>query len=347
MALDLNYEAVVLTSTEGMPEAEWLEWRKKGIGGSDAGAVLGVSPYKTIRDVYCEKIGRVPDVTEEGNWVALEVGKRLEDLVAEIFSRKTGFRVWQEKVMFQHPLYPFMLADIDYFFETPEGEVGILECKTSNVYAKEKWDDDSVPYHYEIQCRHYMAVKNVGLAYCACLFSNSETDFVYRRIERDLDFEEVMIEQEEAFWYENVQAGMEPMLYGDGDLILANLRRYKAQMQLRDEITIESSYGEALEQIWQMKQEKAVIDSSSRKLEQKIKNAYAKFVELLGNSTKGLCVAADGSEYHVTYKPVQRTGINKDNLQKMMLNDNEIYQKYVTTTESRAFQVKKIEHKGA
>ncbi|MGN0133561.1 MAG: YqaJ viral recombinase family protein, partial [Anaerotignum sp.] len=289
----------------------------------------------------------VPDVTEEGNWVALEVGKRLEDLVAEIFSRKTGFRVWQEKVMFQHPLYPFMLADIDYFFETPEGEVGILECKTSNVYGKEKWDDDSVPYHYEIQCRHYMAVKNVGLAYCACLFSNSETDFVYRRIDRDLDFEEVMIEQEEAFWYENVQAGMEPMLYGDGDLILASLRRYKAQMQLRDEITIESSYGEALEQIWQMKQEKAVIDSSSRKLEQKIKNAYAKFAELLGNATKGLCVAADGSEYHVTYKPVQRTGINKDNLQKMMLNDNEVYRKYVTTTESRAFQVKKIEHKGA
>ena len=126
MALDLNYEALVLTSTEGMPEAEWLEWRKKGIGGSDAGAVLGVSPYKTVRDVYCEKIGRVPDVTEEG-----------------------------------------------------------------------------------------------------------------------------------------------------------------------------------------------------------------------------LCVASDGSEYHVTYKPVQRTGINKDNLQKMMLNDNEVYRKYVTTTESRAFQVKKIEHKGA
>ena len=48
----------------------------------------------------------------------MEVGKRLEDLVAAIFAKKTGFRIWQEKVMYRHPLFPFMLADVDYFFET-------------------------------------------------------------------------------------------------------------------------------------------------------------------------------------------------------------------------------------
>ena len=346
MALDLNYEADVLTSTEDMEEAEWLEWRRKGIGGSDVGAVMGISPYKTARDVYFEKIGRTPDLTEEGNWVAMEVGKRLEALVAEIFSRKTGYRVWQEKVMFQHPKYPFMVADIDYFFETPDGVVGVLECKTGNVYGKDKWEDDAVPYHYELQCRHYMSVKNLDIAYCACLFSNSESDFLYRKIDRDLDFEEVMIEQEEDFWTENVIPMKEPALYGNGDLVLASLRRYKASMLFRDEVAIGSDYSEALEQIWQMKNEKAAIDSSSRKLEQKIRNAYAKFAEMLGSATKGLCVAEDGSEYHITYKPVQRISINKDNLQKMMLNDNEVYLKYATTTESRAFQVKKVEGKG-
>lgn len=58
---------------------------------------------------------------------------------------------------------------------------------------------------------------------------------------------------------------------------------------------------EALELIYRMKSEKAAIDSNSRKLEQKIKTAYAKFAEMLGNATKGLCVAADGSEYHISY----------------------------------------------
>ena len=303
MELNLNYTADVLVSTEDMQEETWLQYRRNGIGGSDAAAVIGLSPYKTARDVYFEKLGREPEDNNTSGWVAMEVGKRLEDLVAAIFAKKTGFRIWQEKVMYRHPLFPFMLADVDYFFETSDGTVGILECKTANIHTKEKWENDAVPYHYEVQCRHYMAVKNLDIAYCACLFGNSENDFVFRRIDRDLDFEENLILQEESFWTE---------------------------------------YVEALELIYRMKSEKAAIDSNSRKLEQKIKTAYAKFAEMLGNATKGLCVAADGSEYHISYKPMQRTGITKDNLQKMKLNDSKLYEKYATTTESRVFQVKKI-----
>ena len=346
MALDLNYEATVLVNTDGMEKSEWLEWRRKGIGGSDAGVVLGVSPYKTARDVYFEKLGREPDVEDEGNWVAMEVGNRLEDLVALIFSRKTGYRVWQEKVMYQHPLYPYMVADVDYFFETSDGRIGILECKTGNPYTKVNWENGAVPYHYECQVRHYMSVKNLFHSACACLFGNSIDDFEYRFIDRDLDFEEAMIEQEGAFWYDNVKQCVEPPMSGDGDLILASLRRYKSSMMLRDEITIGSEYSDVLEQIWQMKNEKAAMDSSSRKLEKRIKTAYAKFAELLGNATKGVCIAADGCQYHITYKPVERISINKDNLEKMLLNDKELYQKYATTTESRPFQLKKVECKG-
>ena len=342
MALCMDYEAAVLVETSGMEKSEWLEWRRKGIGGSDAGAIMGVSPYKTVRDVYFEKLGRVPDAEDKVNWVALEVGNRLEDLVALIFSKKTGFRVWQEKGMYQHPLYPFMIADVDYFFEMPDGTIGILECKTGNIYTKENWDNDAVPYHYEMQCRHYMAVKNLNCSYCACLFGNSEDEFVYRFIERDLDMEEAMIEEEGSFWCDHVMKGIEPSLAGDGDLVLASLKRYQIQRNSLDEILIESDYGEALEEIYRLKSEKAMIDSDSRKLEQRIKTAYARFAEMLGNATKGLCVATDGCEYHITYKPVQRTSINKDNLQKMKLNDAELYEKYATTTESRTFQLKKI-----
>lgn len=135
--------------------------------------------YKTQRDVYFEKLGREPEDNNTSGWVAMEVGKRLEDLVAAIFAKKTGFRIWQEKVMYRHPLFPFMLADVDYFFETSDGTVGILECKTANIHTKKKWENDAVPYHYEVQCRHYMAVKNLDIAYCACLFGNSGKCFVF------------------------------------------------------------------------------------------------------------------------------------------------------------------------
>lgn len=53
-------------------------------------------------------------------------GHRLEDLVAEIFSRKTGLKVYPVRKMFRHPLHPFMLADVDFFIDFPDGTKGIL-----------------------------------------------------------------------------------------------------------------------------------------------------------------------------------------------------------------------------
>lgn len=81
-----------------------------------------------------------------------------------------------------------------------------------------------------------------------------------------------------------------------------------------------------------------IPESWSRKSKRRMRNLR----KCLENATKGLCVAVDGSEYHISYKPMQRTGITKDNLQKMKLNDSKLYEKYATTTESRVFQVKKI-----
>ena len=150
----------------------------------------------------------------------------LEPLVAEIFARQTGYRVYQIQKMFRHPLYPFMQADVDYFIETDDGRHGILECKTSHPNNKGKWADDCIPYNYELQCRHYMAVMNLDFVWIACLFSNSEADFVKRYIERDLDLEEDLIQNEQHFWEDCVQAGVEPPYTENGDLVLASLRKH-------------------------------------------------------------------------------------------------------------------------
>ena len=132
MALDLSYKPVEVVSTAGMSESDWLDWRRKGIGGSDSSAVMGCSPFCTARDLYYDKRGIPPAVQEEPNWVTLKVGHLLEPLVAEIFARQTGYRVYQIQTMFRHPLFPFMQADVDYFIETDDCRHGILECKTSH-----------------------------------------------------------------------------------------------------------------------------------------------------------------------------------------------------------------------
>lgn len=81
-----NYTPSVLVDTSNLTRDEWLDWRRKGIGGSDAAAVIGVSPYSTARDLYYEKLNIVTADDNEDNWVQKKIGHLLEDLVAEIFS---------------------------------------------------------------------------------------------------------------------------------------------------------------------------------------------------------------------------------------------------------------------
>ena len=65
------YTPSVLVGTEGLPEKEWLEYRRRGIGGSDAAAILGISPFATARDLYYDKLKIVPFDDSESNWVIL------------------------------------------------------------------------------------------------------------------------------------------------------------------------------------------------------------------------------------------------------------------------------------
>ncbi len=64
------YAPQILVSTEDLPREQWLEYRRKGIGGSDAAAVLGISPFRTGRDLYYDKLNIVTADDAE-NWVAV------------------------------------------------------------------------------------------------------------------------------------------------------------------------------------------------------------------------------------------------------------------------------------
>lgn len=130
-----RHTPLVLVETENLSREEWLDYRRQGIGGSDVAGIMGISPFRTARDIYYDKLNIVAVEEEPGNWVALEMGHLLEDLVAKIFHKKSGLEIYQIKKMFRHPKYPFMLADVDYFVRLPDGTTAILEIKTTNYNA--------------------------------------------------------------------------------------------------------------------------------------------------------------------------------------------------------------------
>jgi len=344
MALDLNYEPEILVpDITVLTEEEWLNWRKKGIGGSDVAAVLGISPWKTRRDLFYEKTGAEPMEEDEGNWVAKEVGHRLEDLVAEIYRRKTGYIVYPIRKIFQHPFFPFMIADVDFFVEKPNGKRGILECKTSSFMNKDKWADDAIPRHYEMQGKHYMSVTNLDFCAFACLFGNSESDFVMREIERDLDEEEMTIMELARFWRDFVMANVEPPYTENGELVLESIRRYqgKADPSL-PEITLSPADVARLEQYLTLKEEKTELDRRSRALEKDLKTVYAPIVDQMGQGCSAVCVSGK-TIYQISYKPSTKTSLRKEDQDKLKLHHPDIFDEYASTSETRTFSVKKIE----
>ncbi|HJC23251.1 MAG TPA: YqaJ viral recombinase family protein [Candidatus Eisenbergiella merdavium] len=342
MSLNLNYKPDSLVDTENLSREEWLRYRRKGIGGSDAAAVMGLSPFCTKRDLYYDKIGiqAVMD-EEEDNWVAKEVGHRLEDLVAEIYAKKTGLKVFPIRKMFFHPLFPFMLADVDFFIGYPDGSMGILECKTTGYHGREKWEHDSVPVNYEYQGRHYMAVMNLNRVVFACLYGNNENDFIIREMERDLEIEENLIQEEEYFWKENVQNKTEPPYTEKPDLVLESIRKHYGPADAdAAAVKLGRSHIMELENYLRLKEEKAKLEKQVKRLDEQMKEACFGIVEEMGVSCKG--IIRDGSrEYVITYNPVYRTGIDKNGLKKLETQHPDIYEDYVKVSESRRFSVMK------
>lgn len=88
-----SYQPRVLVDATNLSREDWLAFRRQGIGGSDTAALLGISPWRTARDLYYDKLGvAAASLDTEDNWVQLEVGTLLEPLVAKIFQKRTGLK---------------------------------------------------------------------------------------------------------------------------------------------------------------------------------------------------------------------------------------------------------------
>jgi len=191
--------------------------RSKYIGGSDIGAILGLSRFRSPLEVWMEKTGKE---VKRFDSLPLRFGSFAEEFVASEYSRATGFDLIHDKSIHIHPDYSFMSAHIDRFvFEhgspTP---TRILECKTANPFASSDWGEagsDEVPLSYLCQSVWYMAITNMNKVDLAVLFGNS--DFRIYEITRDLELESVVLEKANLFWSEHVLKDNPPPAQSEAD----------------------------------------------------------------------------------------------------------------------------------
>jgi len=203
-----------------MTQEEFRNARKTGIGGSDIAAILGLSPWRTAVDVWMDKTGRAPDTepTEAMFW-----GTVLEDVIAKHYADTEQRKVQRIGEMMRHPKHAWMLANIDRAIVTPGsrarfdvgkllGADGILECKTASAYKAGEWgapeDDDAIPTHYAAQAMWYLAI--TGLDWCDVAVLIGGQKYLVKRVERDDDTIQGMIERAEEFWFKHVVGQVAP-----------------------------------------------------------------------------------------------------------------------------------------
>lgn len=203
-----------------MTREEWLALCNTGLGGSDAGTVLGVNPYKTPLQLYLEKRGEL-EAEDISSKEAVHFGNVLEDVVAAEYARRTGQRIERCTTMLRHPQHDWMLGNLDRLVwegdKRPQykGQIRtrkLLECKTalSRFVDKTMWGPDGtdeVPIPYLAQCQHYMAVTDAEQCDLAVMMAGPE--FRIYHIHRDDELIASMIEREGEFW-ERIKTGSAP-----------------------------------------------------------------------------------------------------------------------------------------
>ena len=192
--------------------------RTKYIGGSDIGAILGISKYRTPLEVWMEKTGKETKVQDS---LPLRFGSFAEAFVASEYSKAAGVNLLHDESIYIHPKHPYMSAHIDRFV-LGDGQnsppTKILECKTANPFAQADWGEagsDQVPMSYLAQCVWYMAITGIDKTDLAVLFGNS--DFRIYQIERDLELEKLVLEKAMQFWQNHVLTDIAPAAQTSND----------------------------------------------------------------------------------------------------------------------------------
>jgi putative phage-type endonuclease len=260
----------IAAKTTEMTHDEWLEFRKNGIGGSDAAACCGLDKWKSPIALYLEKIGTIEnDVDSE----AAYFGNVLEDVVAKEFEKRTGKRVRRMNQILQHPEYPFMLANID---RKVVGEDAVLECKTTNEYNKKEWTDDEVPEKYVVQVQHYLAVTGYSKAYFAVLIGGQK--FKWYEMPRDEELIKDITEMEKEFW-KCVETRTPPEIDGTESSKKVLDIIFPPDDTKPEKKELEGDTGMLLDDYEDIKEQISQLEEQKQEIENKLKNRLGEYEE--------------------------------------------------------------------
>ncbi|MGH7260161.1 MAG: YqaJ viral recombinase family protein [Nitrospiraceae bacterium] len=306
-----------------MNQLELIAARRKGIGGSDAGIIAGVSSFKSPLQLFYEKRGEVPDTLNDDLAEAREWGRALEGPIAKKLAAMRRVQLYRFKRTIKHPRWKYLIAHPDRGVRAvDERGDGIAEIKNAFVTKKKEWDQNGIPDQYYLQVQHYMAVTRRRWALFGVLFGGSEFQaFEIRRDERIIT---LLLQYEREFW-RRVRENDPPAPTYDamgGELAAALYRDVVDR-----EVVLETR--EAIGKAARLARLKADVGDREREIEEletwfkfQIKDAARAFVPSVGR---------------ITWRGSMRRSVDYDLLETKF---GRVYQAVVSEKESRRFVFK-------
>lgn len=318
MAVSKEKTMHILTSIKDMDRTQWLLTRRQGIGGSDAGIIMGLNKYKTAFELWLDKTGQV--LPDESAGEAAYWGNQMEEVVAKEFEKRTGKKVRRSNMMYQHSEHDFMLANVDRFIV---GEDALLECKTASAYLAKEWDSDEVPATYLVQIQHYLAVTGKSKAYVAVLIGGNK--FIWKEIDRDEELINQIIAFELDFWETNVKGQLAPAL--DGSSAAEKYLKDRFAKSEDKQIILPKTFNEYLTERANLERDIKLLETRKKEIDNNIKGHMESAEKALSDN------------YEVSWKSMTSKRVDTKKLKEKF---SDIYLTVLMESHSRKFTVKEI-----
>lgn len=307
-------------------EQQWHLRRKLGLGGSEAGTILGLNKYQTAWDLWAIKTGRMdpPDLSDN---MAVKMGHKLEQTVAELYCELTGYTVRRSNVHHIHKEKPWLVGNLD---RVVVGEKRGLECKTASGFAAKKGgfgsgniygpngelvsECDQVPDTYLVQVQHYMAVTGLPVFDLAVLIDGRQ--FRVFTIHRNDDLIAELESQLTAFWFSNVIDDIAP----DGAPAAIE------ESVSGTSITATPDVEEMVSVLHEVRDAIDDLSGEKARIEEQIKAFMGEAEALTDHNSKPV----------ITFKTSQRTALDGSALKKA---NPALWQQFAKTTTTRTFKV--------
>ena len=311
----MKQRANKLAKVKDLSREQWLELRRKSIGGSDASTVVGLNPYSSKLTLYADKKGILP---EKEDTERMRLGRDLEEYVAQRFSEETGKKVKRSGWMWQHPMYEFITVNID---REIDGEDAFLECKTSMNYERHDYESGEIPMNYYVQCVHGMAVTGCEKAYLAVLVFGK--GFYWFEIKRDENEINALIDNEVTFWQSYVLQNRPPLADGsESSMDTLSVLHPRCDGSVTQMVGMDDSMRNYIE-----------LGEAIKRLKAQQDELKAQLCQSLGSGSVGL-----GLDYSFSWKSQCTRRLNT---KKLQADHPDLYEEYAEPTESRVFRVKK------